>query len=106
MAKLKISELSKITTANPTDLLYIVQSNASRSISVNDLLKNFAGQTLSGNVSFGGTPQVIDGTGTVDLTTPITYIRVGGSLQNVSLPRGANGQMKIFTTVSSSGGVS
>ena len=106
MAKLKISELSKITTANPTDLLYIVQSNASRSISVNDLLKNFAGQTLSGNVSFGGTPQVIDGTGTVDLTTPITYIRVGGSTQNVSLPRGANGQMKIFTTVSSSGGVS
>lgn len=106
MAKLKISELTRITTANPTDLLYIVQSNASRSISVNDLLKDFANQTLSGNISFGGTPQVIDGSGTVDLTTPITYIRVGGSLQSVSLPRGANGQMKIFTTVSTQGGVS
>jgi len=106
MAKLKISELSKVTSANPTDLLYIVQSNASRSISVNDLLKNFAGLSLSGNVSFGGTPQVIDGTGTIDLTTPITYIRVGGSTQNVSIPRGANGQLKIFTTVSTNGGVS
>ena len=106
MAKLKISELTKVTSANPTDLLYLVQSNASRSISVNDLLKNFANQTLGANVAFGGTPQVIDGSGTVDLNTPITYIRVGGSLQSVSIPRGANGQLKIFTTVSTNGGVS
>jgi hypothetical protein len=106
MAKLKISELTRITTANPTDLLYVVQSNASKSISVNDLLKNFAGLSLSGNVSFGGTPQVINGAGTVDLTTPITHIRVGSSLQQVTVPRGANGQIKIFTTTSSQGGTS
>ena len=106
MAKLKISELTRITTANPTDLLYVVQSNASKSISVNDLLKNFAGLSLSGNVSFGGTPQVINGTGTVDLATPITHIRVGSSLQQVTFPRGANGQIKIFTTTSSQGGTS
>ena len=107
MAKLKISELTRTTRTNPSDLLYIVQANASKSISVNDLLSNFSNLSLSGNVSFGGAPQVINGTGTVDLTTPITYIKVSSAgTQNVTLPRGSNGQIKVFTTVSSEGGVS
>ena len=107
MAKLKISELSRTTYTNPSDLLYIVQANASKSISVNDLLRNFSNLSLSGNVSFGGAPQVINGTGTVDLTTPITYIKVStAGIQNVTLPRGSNGQIKVFATVSSEGGVS
>jgi len=107
MAKLKISELSKTSYANPSDLIYIVQANASKSIAVNDLLRNVSNLSLSGNVSFGGTPQVINGTGTVDLTTPITYIKVGSAgTQNVTLPRGSNGQIKVFATVSTEGGVS
>jgi len=107
MAKLKISELTRTTRTNPSDLLYIVQANASKSISVNDLLSNFSNLSLSGNVSFGGAPQVINGTGTVDLTTPITYIKVSSAgSQNVTLPRGSNGQIKVFATVSSEGGVS
>jgi hypothetical protein len=107
MAKLKISELTRTTRTNPSDLLYIVQANASKSISVNDLLSNFSNLSLSGNVSFGGAPQVINGTGTVDLTTPITYIKVSSAgTQNVTLPRGSNGQIKVFATVSSEGGVS
>ena len=107
MAKLKISELTRTTRTNPSDLLYIVQANASKSISVNDLLSNFSNLSLSGNVSFGGTPQVINGTGTVDLTTPITFIKVSGAgTQNVTLPRGSNGQIKVFATVSSEGGLS
>ena len=107
MAKLKISELTRTTRTNPSDLLYIVQANASKSISVNDLLSNFSNLSLSGNVSFGGAPQVINGTGTVDLTTPITYIKVStAGTQNVTLPRGSNGQIKVFATVSSEGGVS
>ena len=65
MAKLKITELTKTTYANPSDLLYIVQANASKSIAVNDLLRNVSNLSLSGNVSFGGVPQVINGTGTV-----------------------------------------
>lgn len=48
MAKFKVSELTKIASANPEDLLYIVQSNASKSISVSDLLKNAA---INGNSS-------------------------------------------------------
>ena len=107
MAKLKISELSKTSYANPSDLIYIVQANASKSIAVNDLLRNVSNLSLSGNVSFGGVPQVINGTGTVDLTTPITYIKVGSAgTQNVTLPRGSNGQIKVFATVSTEGGVS
>lgn len=39
MAKFKVSELTRISSVNPQDLLYIVQSNASKSIYVSDLLK-------------------------------------------------------------------
>ena len=104
MAKLKLSELAQITTANPNDLLYIVQSNLSKSIAVQDLVRNTSNPVFQGNVSFGGNPQVLNTAGDVDITTPITYLRVGSAAQNISIPRGANGQIKIFVTTSSNGG--
>lgn len=38
MAKLKVSELTTTTAANPEDLMYIVQSNNSRKITIANLL--------------------------------------------------------------------
>ena len=46
MAKFKVSELTEITTAQATDLLYIVQSNTSKRISVGNLLSTYV---TSGN---------------------------------------------------------
>ena len=43
MAKLKISELPAATNASPTDLLYFVQSNTSKSITVSTLLSRIQG---------------------------------------------------------------
>ena len=48
MAKFKVSELTRVSTINPQDLLYLVQTGASRSIYVSDLLKTIA---TSGNSS-------------------------------------------------------
>ena len=107
MAKLRISELPKATYTNPQDLVYIVQAGISKSIAINNLLQNFSNLSLTGNVSFGGKFQVINGSGTVDLSTPVTLVKVGSAgTQTVTLPRGANGQIKVFSTISSLGGVS
>jgi hypothetical protein len=106
MAKLRISELPKATFTNPQDLVYIVQAGISKSIAINNLLQNFSNLSLTGNVSFGGRFQVINGSGTVDLSNPVTLVKVGSAgTQTITLPRGANGQIKVFSTISTAGGV-
>lgn len=50
MAKLKISELQRATSVNYQDLVYLVQSNTSKAVTVENLLG-----TVNGNVSVKGT---------------------------------------------------
>jgi hypothetical protein len=104
MAKLKLTELQQATVANPNDLLYIVQSGESKSISAQNILQTSYNISLQGNVTFGGEPQVISSQATVNLATPITYLRVQGTSQDIGIPNGANGQIKVFITQSSGGG--
>jgi len=104
MAKLKLSELPQATSSNPNDLLYIVQSNTSKAITTQALLQNTFDVSLRGNVTFGGTPQIVSSPAVIDLSTPITYLRVQGSTQDISIPNGANGQIKVFITQTSGGG--
>lgn len=105
MAKLKLSELERVASANPNDLIYLVQSSTSKGITVHDLLGTANDISLQGNVTFGGEPQIISASGSfVDLTTPITYLRVPSGSQDINIPNGANGQIKVFITQSSSGG--
>ena len=64
MAKLKLSELPRISSANPTDLVYVVQSNVSKSIFVTNLLNaaivtSIAQSYISNNIS---TSNVAEGT--------------------------------------------
>jgi hypothetical protein len=104
MAKLKISELAAATETNPGDLLYLVQSNASKSITVANFLADLTDPTLKGNIKITGTPQTLSSGGAVDLSTPTTYLSVGSSADNVSIPNGANGQIKILLTTATAGG--
>jgi hypothetical protein len=104
MAKLKLSELPQATSSNPNDLLYIVQSNTSKAITTQALLQNTFDVSLKGNVTFGGTPQIVSSPAVIDLSTPITYLRVQGATQDISIPNGANGQIKVFITQTSGGG--
>lgn len=104
MAKLKISELTAATATNPSDLLYIVQSNTSKSITVADFLSDLSDPTLQGNIKIAGTPQTLSSAGVVDITTPTTYLSIGGTAADITIPNGANGQVKIILTTASSGG--
>jgi hypothetical protein len=104
MAKLKISELTAATATNPNDLLYLVQSNTSKSITVANFLADLTDPNLQGNIKITGTPQTLSSGGVVDLTTPTTYLSVGAGADNVSIPNGANGQIKILLTTATAGG--
>lgn len=104
MADAKVSELTTATSAGGSDLLYLVQSNTSKKITVGNLFANAGNVTLTGNVNIGGTPQTLSSPGIISLTTPITHLSVdaiGGTLQ---IPQGTTGQVKILTLIASAGG--
>ena len=42
--------------------------------------------------------------GVVNLTTPISYLNIPGTIGNISIPNGTNGQIKVLVTTASSGG--
>ena len=66
MAKLKISELPRTNAANPNDLLYIIQANSSKSITVANLVVRLANAILGGNITFeAGVTSVNGQTGNV-----------------------------------------
>lgn len=104
MADSKVSALTAATSAGGSDLLYLVQSNTSKKITVANFLANAGNVTLTGNINVGGTPQSLSSPGIIALNTPITHLTVdaiGGTLQ---IPAGTTGQVKILTLISSSGG--
>jgi hypothetical protein len=104
MAKLKISELTAATATNPNDLLYLVQTNTSKSITVANFLADLTDPNLQGNIKITGTPQTLTSGGVVDLTTPTTYLSIGGTPATITIPNGANGQIKILLTTVHAGG--
>ena len=104
MAKQKISDLVAATATNPNDLLYLVQSNTSKSITVANFLADLTDPNLQGNIKITGTPQTLSSAGTVDISTPTTYLNVGGIAADISIPNGANGQIKVIVTTAASGG--
>ena len=105
MADSKVSALTAATSLGGSDLLYLVQSNTSKKITVANFFNNAGNLTLSGNINIGGTPQALGSPGIISLTTPITHLSVDATGGVVSLPQGTNGQVKIITLVSSAGGV-
>lgn len=104
MADSKVSELVAATSAGGSDVLYLVQSNTSKKITVANLFGNISNPTFTGNVVVGGTPQTLSAPGIVSLTTPITHLTIDAVGGTLNIPQGSNGQVKILTVVSSSGG--
>lgn len=104
MADSKVSGLTAATSLGGSDLLYLVQSNTSKKITVANFFSNASNVKLSGNINIGGTPQSLGSPGLISLTTPITHLSVDSSGGILQLPEGTNGQIKILTLISSSGG--
>jgi hypothetical protein len=104
MAKLKVSELPPATQANPADTMYIVQNGQSKQIGVATFNANITNPVFTGNIVFDRTPQRMLTAGVVSITTPTTYLTVGSSLDSITIPNGANGQVKFILTTATSGG--
>lgn len=104
MAKLKVSELTAASETTPNDILYLVQSNTSKSITVDNFLSVLTNPNLQGNVKIAGTPQTLTSAGVVDIATPTTYLNIGGTSNDITIPNGANGQIKIIVTTVANGG--
>lgn len=104
MADSKVSQLTVATSAGGSDLLYLVQSNTSKRITVGNFLANAGNVTLTGNINIGSTPQYLSSPGIISLTTPITQLAadaMGGALQ---IPLGTSGQMKYLVMTVNLGG--
>jgi hypothetical protein len=104
MAKLKVSELQVATQANPADTMYIVQNGQSKQISIATFNANITNPVFTGNIVVDGTPQRMTTAGVVSITTPTTYLTVGSSSDSITIPNGANGQVKVILTTATSGG--
>jgi hypothetical protein len=104
MADAKVSELTSATSAGGSDVLYLVQTNASKKISVANFFGNISNPTFTGNVVVGGTPQTLGAPGIININTPITQLSadaIGGILQ---IPSGAQGQTKYLVMTATAGG--
>ena len=104
MADAKVSELTSATSAGGSDVLYLVQTNASKKISVANFFGNISNPTFTGNVVFGGSPQLLGAPGIININTPITQLSVDAIGGVLNIPQGANGQVKIITMTSAAGG--
>ena len=104
MAKLKVSELQVATQANPADTMYIVQNGQSKQIGVATFNANITNPVFTGNIVIDGTPQRMTAAGVVSITTPTTYLTVGSGSDSITIPNGANGQVKVILTTATSGG--
>ena len=104
MADSKISELTAATSIGSSDLLYLVQSNTSKKVTVATLLSNLSNATLYGNITIGGTVQTLATPGSINLTTPITHLAADASGGVLTMSRGSAGQLKYITLQSTAGG--
>lgn len=104
MADAKLSELTAATAAAGDDSLYMVQSSASRKITV----ANFFGDVttpakFSDSFSIAGY-NTQTSIGPVSLTTNITYISDPDGAGPITLEAGSEGQIKIIIMTSNAGG--
>jgi len=104
MADAKLSELTAATAAAGDDSLYMVQSSASRKITIADFFGD-----VSTPVKFSDTISITDSNtqpsaGAISLSTNITYISDPDGSGNCTLEAGSDGQIKIVIMTSNSGG--
>ncbi len=104
MADSKLSELTSATSVGGSDLLYLVQSNASKKVTASTLFANAGNVTFLGNINVGGTPQSLAAPGIIALSTPITHLTVDASGGTLSIPTGTTGQKKYLLMISAAGG--
>jgi hypothetical protein len=104
MADSKVSELTAATSVGGSDLLYLVQSNTSKKVTVNTLFANANNANLKGTVTLGSSNQVISAPTGIDLGNVVTVLNADSSGGNVTIPNGGLNQLKVITLLTTAGG--
>ena len=105
MSDSKVSELTSATSLGVSDLFYVVQSNASKKITTGTMFANAANVTISGNLNFQSSVQLVTTAGTkIDLTKPISHLAADASGGTIFIPAGTTNQVKYLVMISTSGG--
>jgi len=105
MSDSKVSELTSATSLGVSDYLYVVQSSTSKKITAATMFANAANVTLSGNLNFQSTVQLVTSAGTkIDLTKPISHLAADASGGTIFIPAGTTNQVKYIVMISTSGG--
>jgi hypothetical protein len=104
MADSKVSELTAATSVGGSDLLYLVQSNTSKKVTVANLFANAGNVILKGNVNLDPNVQLLSAPGIIDLNKQVTHLSVDATGGTLVIPGGTSNQVKIVAMISSGGG--
>lgn len=107
MADSKVTDLTAATSVNSADVLYLVQSNTDKKISISTLLANLPSTLtkFSGLLALGlSSPQSIANAGTINATTTLTVITNEAGTYSLGLSDGTYvGQLKLVMCSSAAG---
>lgn len=104
MADSKVTDMPAATSVNTADVLYLIQANTDKEISIATLLANLPNTItkLSGLLVLGGTPQTLLNSGTITTTQTLTAISNDAS-SALTINNGAYpGQIKVLICTSAS----
>jgi hypothetical protein len=104
MADSKVSELTAASSVGGSDLLYLVQSNTSKSITAANFFANAGNVVLKGNVAYDPSVQLLASPGIVDISKTVTHFASDASGGVCTIPTGKTNQIKIIVMISNSGG--
>ena len=105
MADSKVTDMTAATSVNSADVLYLVQNNADKKLSIATLLGNLPNSLMKvgGYLVLGGTPQTLAGAGTIQTTQTLSVITNTGS-SALTISNGTyEGQLKVILMTSASG---
>lgn len=102
MADSKVTDLTAATSVNSADVLYLIQSNADRKISISTLLANLPATLtkFSGLLALGGTAQTLANSGAINVTSTVTYITNTGNSSLTIADGTYDGQLKLVICTS------
>jgi len=105
MADAKVSELTAASSAGAADTFYLVQSSASKKITVANLFASVDTPVkFEDTISIADSDTISSVGATTAVTTNVTYIDDPDSGGNTTLAAGVDGQIKIVIVASNLGG--
>jgi len=102
MADSKVTDLTAATSVNSADVLYLIQSNTDKKVSISTLLANLPATLtkFSGLLALGGTTQTLANSGAINITSTTTFISNTGNSSLTIADGTYDGQLKLVICTS------